>query len=64
MRSNPDVTHPRDGSQSRALDEMPADAAHRAVSDIAGIDGEADETADRIERTLPRRLGNGKTTGG
>ena len=64
MRSNPDVTHPRDGSQSRALDEMPADAAHRAVSDIAGIDGEADETADGIERTLPRKLGNGKNAGG
>jgi hypothetical protein len=41
MRRNPDITHPRDASQSRALDKMPADAARRAVSDIAGIDGES-----------------------
>jgi hypothetical protein len=64
VRRNPDVTYLRDASQSRALDEMPADAAHRAGSDIARIDGEADETADGIERTLPRKLDNGRKAGG
>ena len=64
MRRKPDVTYLWDASQSRALDEMPADPAHRAVSDIAGIDGEVDETADGIERTLPRKLDNGRKAGG
>jgi hypothetical protein len=64
MRRKPDITDLWDTSQSRALDEMPADPAHRAVSDIAGIDGEVDETADGIERTLPRKLDNGRKAGG
>jgi hypothetical protein len=69
VRRNPDVTYLWDASlwdasQSRALDEMPADAAHRAVSDIAGIDGEVDEIADGIKRTLPRKLDNGRKAGG
>jgi hypothetical protein len=64
MRGKPDVTFPWGASQSRALDDMPADAAHRAGSDIAGIDGEVDETADGIERILPRKLVNGRKAGG
>lgn len=53
-----------DASASHALDEMPADEVHRAVSKICGVYAEVFETADWIEQTLPRRLGNGKNAGG
>jgi hypothetical protein len=39
-------------------------AFHRAISRISGIFGEVFETADWIEQTLPRKLGNGKNARG
>jgi len=53
-----------DASASHALDEMPADEIHRAVSKISGVYGEVYETSDWIDSTLPRKLGNGKNAGG
>ena len=49
---------------SHALDEMPADDVHRAISKISGIYAEVFETDDWIEQTLPRNLGYGKNAGG
>ncbi len=58
------VTYLCDASASHALDEMPADEIHRAVSKISGVYGEVYETSDWIASTLPRKLGNGKKAGG
>lgn len=61
---NHKVTYLCDASASHALDEMPADDVHRAVSEICGVYGDVFETAYWIEQTLPRKLGNGKNAGG
>ncbi len=61
---NHKVTYLCDASASHALDEMPADEVHRAVSKISGVYGDVFETADWIEQTLPRKLGNGRHAGG
>jgi nicotinamidase-related amidase len=61
---NHKVTYLCDASASHALEDMSADEIHRAVSKISGIYGEVFETADWIEQTLPRKLGNGKNAGG
>jgi nicotinamidase-related amidase len=61
---NHKVTYLCDASASHALDDMPADDVHRAVSRISGLYGEVYETTDWIASTLPRKLGNGKNAGG
>jgi nicotinamidase-related amidase len=61
---NHKVTDLCDASASHALDDMPADDVHRAVSGISGLYGEVYETTDWITSTLPRKLGNGKNAGG
>ena len=61
---NHKVTYLCDASASHALDEMPADEIHRAVSKISAVYGEVYETSDWIASTLPRKLGNGKNAGG
>ena len=58
------VTYLCDASASHALDDMPADEVHRAVSRISGVYGDVFETADWIDRTLPRNLAIGKNAGG
>jgi nicotinamidase-related amidase len=58
------VTYLSDASASHALDDMPADQIHRAVSKISGLYGEVYETTDWIASTLPRKFGNGKSAGG
>jgi nicotinamidase-related amidase len=61
---NHKVAYLYDASASHALDDMAADAVHHAVSRISGVYGEVYETAEWIEQTLPRKLGNGKSAGG
>lgn len=61
---NHKVTCQCDASASHALDEMPTDEVHRAVSKICGTYGDVFETAYWIEQTLPRKLGNGRNAGG
>ncbi len=61
---NHKVTYLRDASASHALDDMPADEVHRAVSRISGLYGDVYETADWIASTSPRKLGNGRNAGG
>ena len=61
---NHKVTYLCDASASHALDEMPADEIHRAVSKISGVYGEVYETSDWIAATLPRKFGNGTNAGG
>jgi nicotinamidase-related amidase len=61
---NHKVTYLSDASASHALDELPADDAHRALSKISGIYGDVYETTDWIGATLPRKLGHGKNAGG
>ena len=61
---NHKVTYLCDASASHALDDMPADEVHRAVSGISGLYGEVYETTDWIASTLPRKLGVGKNAGG
>jgi len=61
---NHKVTYLCDASASHALEEMPADDVHRAVSKISGIYAEVFETDDWIEQTLSRNLGYGKNAGG
>ncbi|HEY8333167.1 MAG TPA: isochorismatase family protein [Tardiphaga sp.] len=58
------VTFLHDASASHALDDVPADEVHRAVSKICGLYGEVYETTDWIASTLPRKLGQGNKTGG
>jgi len=53
-----------DASASHALDDVPADEVHRAVSKICGLYGEVYETSDWIASTLPRKHGQGYQTGG
>ena len=61
---NHKVTYLCDASASHALDEMPAEEVHRAVSKISGVYADVFETADWIQQTLPRKLGNGRHAGG
>jgi nicotinamidase-related amidase len=61
---NDRVTYLCDASASHALEDVPADEIHRAVSKISGLYGEVYETTDWIASTLPRKLGVGKNTGG
>ena len=61
---NHKVTYLCDASASHALDEVPADEIHRAVSKISGLYGDVHETTDWIASTLPRKLGIGKNAGG
>jgi nicotinamidase-related amidase len=61
---NHKVTYLCDASASHALDEVPADDIHRAVSKISGLYGDVYETDDWIASTLPRKLGIGKNAGG
>ena len=61
---NDRVTYLCDASASHALEDVPADENHRAVSKISGLYGEVYETTDWIASTLPRKLGVGKNTGG
>lgn len=58
------VTYICDASASHALDELPADEVHRAVSKISGIYAEVCEVAEWIAATTPRNLGNGKQANG
>jgi nicotinamidase-related amidase len=58
------VTYLCDASASHALEDVPADEIHRAVSKISGLYGEVYETTDWIASTLPRKLGVGKNAGG
>ncbi len=61
---NHKVTYLCDASASHALDDMPAQETHRAVSKISGIYGEVHETTDWIAATLPRKLAIGRNVGG
>jgi nicotinamidase-related amidase len=61
---NHKVTFVCDVSASHALDELSADDVHRAVSRRSGLYGEVYETADWIVSAHPRKLGNGKNSGG
>ena len=61
---NHKVTFLCDASASHALEEVPADEVHRAVSKISGLYGDVHETDDWIASTLPRKLGIGKNAGG
>lgn len=56
---NHKVTYLCDASASHALDDVPADEIHRAVSKISGLYGDVYETNDWIASTLPRKIGNG-----
>jgi nicotinamidase-related amidase len=58
------VTYLCDASASHALEDVPADEIHRAVSKISGLYGDVYETTDWIASTLPRKLGVGKNAGG
>jgi nicotinamidase-related amidase len=53
-----------DASASHALEDVPADEIHRAVSKISGLYGEVYETTDWIASTVPRKLGVGQNAGG
>jgi nicotinamidase-related amidase len=61
---NHKVTYLCDASASHALEDVPADDIHRAVSKISGLYGEVYETTDWIASTLPRKLGVGQNAGG
>ena len=58
------VSYLCDASASHALEDVPADEIHRAVSKISGLYGDVYETTDWIASTLPRKLGVGKNAGG
>ena len=58
------VTYLCDASASHALEDVPADEIHRAVSKISGLYGEVYETTDWIASTSPRKLGVGQNAGG
>jgi nicotinamidase-related amidase len=58
------VTYLCDASASHALEDVPADEIHRAVSKISGLYGEVYETTDWIASTVPRKLGVGQNAGG
>jgi nicotinamidase-related amidase len=61
---NHKVIYLYDASASHALEDVPADEIHRAVSKISGLYGDVYETTDWIASTLPRKLGVGKNAGG
>jgi len=56
---NHKVAYLCDASASHALEDVPANEIHRAVSKISGLYGDVHETTDWISTTLPRKLGNG-----
>ena len=58
------VTYLCDASASHALEDVPADEIHRAVSKISGLYGDVYETTDWIASTVPRKLGVGQNAGG
>ena len=58
------VTFLCDASASHALEDVPADEIHRAVSKISGLYGEVYETTDWIASTVPRKRGVGQNAGG
>jgi nicotinamidase-related amidase len=58
------VTYLCDASASHALEDVPADEIHRAVSKISGLYGEVYETTDWIASTVPRKRGVGQNAGG
>ena len=59
---NHKVAYLCDASASHALDDVPADEIHRAVSKISGVYGEVYETTEWIASTSPRQ--HGKNAGG
>ncbi len=59
---NHKVAYLCDASASHALDDVPADEIHRAVSKISGVYGEVYETTEWIASTSPRQ--QGKNAGG
>jgi nicotinamidase-related amidase len=61
---NHKVTYLCDASASHALEEVPADEIHRAVSKISGLYGDVYETDDWIASALSRKLDIGKNAGG
>jgi nicotinamidase-related amidase len=61
---NHKVSYLCDASASHALEDVPAEEIHRAVSKISGLYGDVYETTDWIASTLPRKLGVGKNAGG
>ncbi|WP_375411924.1 cysteine hydrolase family protein [uncultured Bradyrhizobium sp.] len=61
---NHKVTYLSDASASHALEDVPANQIHRAVSKISGLYGDVYETDDWIASTQPRRLGRGNNAGG
>ena len=64
FRRNHGVAYLCDASASHALDDISADEIHRAVTKISALYGEVYETADWIEQTHPRKLGQGKDASG
>jgi nicotinamidase-related amidase len=58
------VTYLSDASASHALEDVPADQIHRAVSKISGLYCDVVETEEWIASTQPRRLGKGNNAGG
>jgi hypothetical protein len=58
------VTYLWDASARPALEDVSADAIHRAVSKISGLYADVYGTDDWIASTLPRKLGIGKNAGG
>lgn len=58
------VTYLCDASASHALEDVPADEIHRAVSKISGLYGDVYETTDWIASTVPRKRGVGQNAGG
>ena len=61
---NHKVTYLSDASASHALDDVPADEIHRAVSKISGLYCDVYQTNDWIASTQPRKLGKGNNAGG
>jgi nicotinamidase-related amidase len=61
---NHKVTYLSDASASHALEDVPADEIHRAVSKISGLYCDVYETNDWIASIQPRRLGKGNNVGG
>jgi nicotinamidase-related amidase len=61
---NHKVTYLSDASASHALEDVPPDEIHRAVSKISGLYCDGCETNDWIASTQPHRLGKGNNAGG
>ena len=58
------ATYLSDASASHALEDVPADEIHRAVSKISALYCEVIETEEWIASTQSRRLGKGNNAGG